>query len=241
MHPPDASPQGMRESRAMPTPTQIKTGRDVDQLRQLALRMGGLAEEILEKALLSTWRRDVALANAVMADDLEIDRIDVEIDEAVLNVLALRAPVAIDLRQVIAINTMATDLERVGDLARNIAGCARRLCERAPVSAPAELKTLAEACQRALSESLGAFADLDVARARSVLAADNEIDSIESEVVRGAIARIQSDPASSGQQIDLMFIARNLERVGDHATNIAENVVLVAESKNLKHREKFSR
>lgn len=225
----------------MSTPTQIKTGRDVDQLRQLALRMGGLAEEILEKALRSTWRRDAALADAVMADDLEIDRIDVEIDEAVLNVLALRAPVAIDLRQVIAINTMATDLERVGDLARNIARCARRLCEREPVSAPAELKTLAEACQRALSESLGAFADLDVARARSVLAADNEIDSIESEVVRGAIARIQADPATSSQQIDLMFIARNLERVGDHATNIAEHVVLAAESKNLKHREKLSR
>ena len=225
----------------MSTPTQIKTGRDVDQLRQLALRMGGLAEEILEKALRSTWRRDAALADAVMADDLEIDRIDVEIDEAVLNVLALRAPVAIDLRQVIAINTMATDLERVGDLARNIAGCARRLCEREQVAAPAELKALAEACQRALSESLGAFADLDVARARSVLAADNEIDSIESEVVRGAIARIQADPATSSQQIDLMFIARNLERVGDHATNIAEHVVLAAESKNLKHREKLSR
>jgi len=225
----------------MPTPTQMKTGRDVDQLRQLALRMGGLAEEILEKALRSTWRRDAALAEAVMADDLEIDRIDVEIDEAVLNVLALRAPVAIDLRQVIAINTMATDLERVGDLARNIAGCARRLCEREPVSAPAELKNLAEACQRALSESLGAFADLDVERARSVLAADNDIDSIESDVVRGAIARIQSDPATSSQQIDLMFIARNLERVGDHATNIAEHVVLAAESKNLKHREKLSR
>ena len=225
----------------MQTSTQIKTGRDVDQLRQLALRMGGLAEEILEKALRSTWRRDAALAASVMADDLEIDRIDVEIDEAVLNVLALRAPVAIDLRQVLAINTMATDLERVGDLARNIAGCARRLCEREPVTAPAELKILAEACQRALSESLGAFADLDVARARAVLASDNEIDAIEDRFVRDAIGKIQGEPATSGQQIDLMFIARNLERVGDHATNIAEHVVLVAESKNLKHREKLSR
>jgi len=225
----------------MSTSTQMKTGRDVDQLRRLVLRMGGLAEEILEKALRSTWRRDAGLAESVMADDLEIDRIDVEIDEAVLNVLALRAPVAIDLRQVLAINTMATDLERVGDLARNIAGCARRLCEREPVVPPAELKTLADACQRALSESLGAFADLDVARARAVLAADNEIDAIEGELVRGAIGRIQADPATSGQQIDLMFIARNLERVGDHATNIAENVVLVAESKNLKHRDKLAR
>jgi len=225
----------------MPTSTQMKTGRDVDQLRQLALRMGGLAEEILEKALRATWRRDAALADSVVGDDLEIDRIDVEIDEAVLNVLALRAPVAIDLRQVLAINTMATDLERVGDLARNIAGCARRLCGREPVVPPTELRTLAEACQRALAESLGAFADLDVARARRVLAADNEIDAIESEVVRGAIARIQEDPAASGQQIDLMFMARHLERVGDHATNIAELVVLAAESKNLKHREKLAR
>lgn len=237
----EADPRETRVTGAMTTSSQMKTGRDVDQLRQLVLRMGGLAEEILEKALRATWRRDAALARSVMADDLEIDRIDVEIDEAVLNVLALRAPVAIDLRQVIAINTMATDLERVGDLARNVAGCARRLCERESVAAPAELKTLAEACQRALSESLGAFADLDVARARAVLSADNEIDAIESAFVRGAIARIQADPATSAQQIDLMFIARNLERVGDHATNIAEHVVLVAESKNLKHREKLSR
>jgi phosphate transport system protein len=223
------------------TTTQMKTGREVDQLRQLALRMGGLAEEILEKALRSAWRRDATLAQSVVEDDLEIDRLDVEIDQAVLNTLALRAPVAIDLRQILAINTMATDLERVGDLARNIAGCARRLCEREPVAPPAELRTLAEASQRALSESLGAFADLDVARARSVLSSDDEIDAIESDVIRSAIARIQSDPATSGQQIDLMFIARSLERVGDHATNIAEHVVLAAESKNLKHQEKLSR
>lgn len=225
----------------MPTTSPMKTGRDVDQLRQLALRMGGLAEEILDKALRSTWRRDAALAETVMADDLEIDRLDVEIDQAVLNVLALRAPVAVDLRQVLAINTMATDLERVGDLARNIAGCARRLCDRDPVAPPAELRTLAEASQRALSESLGAFADLDAARARAVLSADDEIDAMESDVIRNAIAHIQSDPGTSGQQIDLMFIARSLERVGDHATNIAEHVVLAAESTNLKHREKLSR
>lgn len=220
----------------MPTSNQMKTGRDVDQLRQLALRMGGLAEEILDKALRSTWRRDAALARAVMADDLEIDRIDVEIDQAVLNVLALRAPVAIDLRQVLAINTMATDLERIGDLARNIAGCASRLCEREPVSPPAELRALAEASQRALAESLGAFADLDAARARAVLSADDEIDAVESAIVRGAIARIQADPTASGQQIDLMFIARSLERVGDHATNLAEHVVFMVRGEVVRHR-----
>jgi phosphate transport system protein len=225
----------------MPTASHLKTERDLDQLRQLALRMGGLAEEILANALRATWRREVPLAAAVKADDLEIDRIDVEIDEAVLNVLALRAPVAIDLRQVLAIKTMATDLERVGDLARNIAGCAQRLANRSPVAVPAELKTLAEAAQRALSESLGAFADLDVSRARAVLAADDEIDEIESRFIRDAIAKIEADPSTSGQQIDFMFVARSLERVGDHATNIAEHVVLAAESENLKHREKLAR
>jgi len=217
-----------------------KVGRDVQSLRQKALRMAGLAEAILDKSLRATWARSLALADEVVADDLEIDRLDLEIDQAVLNTLALRAPVASDLRQVLAIKTMATDLERVGDLARNIAGCARRLIERAPVTPPPLLRALADDSQRALSRSIQAFADLDSGQARAVLSADDSIDSTEDRVIRQAIAQIHATPNLSEQQIDLIFIAKNLERIGDHATNIAEDVVLAAESLNLKHVEKLS-
>ncbi|MCR9097261.1 MAG: phosphate signaling complex protein PhoU [bacterium] len=218
----------------------IKTGREVDNLRRLALRMGGLAEGILDKSLRAVWNRDGTLADQVAGDDLEIDRIDVEIDAAVLSVLALRAPVASDLRQTLAIKTMATDLERIGDLARNIASSARRLSERQPISPPTLLRELADDSRRSLSRALQAFADLDGDLARTVLGEDDDIDAIEGRVIRESIERIQAQPGASRQEIDLIFIAKNLERVADHATNIAEEVILAAESVNLKHAEKLA-
>jgi phosphate transport system protein len=224
----------------MSSPVRIKTGREVDNLRQLALRMGGLAEGILDKSLRAVWSRDAGLADEVVEDDLEIDRIDVEIDAAVLSVLALRAPVASDLRQTLAIKTMATDLERIGDLARNIAGCAGRLAERQPVTPPSLLRELADDTRRSLGRALQAFADLDGELARTVLGDDDDIDEIEGRVIRESIDRIQARPAASRQEIDLIFIAKNLERVADHATNIAEEVVLATESVNLKHAEKLA-
>ena len=224
----------------MNTSSTVKTGREVDNLRNLALRMGGLAEAILDKALRAAWSRDRRLPEEVVADDLEIDRIDVEIDQTVLSVLALRAPVAADLRQVLAIKTMATDLERVGDLARNIAGCAERLSVRDPVTPQPRLRSLADESQKALSRSIRAFADRDVAQARAVLGRDDTIDQLEGEVIRESISKIRSEPGRSEQEIDLIFIAKSLERIGDHATNIAEEVILAAEALNLKHIHKLS-
>lgn len=224
----------------MSSAVQIKTGREVDNLRQLALRMGGLAEGILDKSLRAVWNRDRALAEEVAADDLEIDRIDIEIDAAVLNVLALRAPVASDLRQTLAIKTMATDLERIGDLARNIAGSAGRLASRHPVTPPSLLRELADDSRRSLSRALQAFADLDGDLARAVLGEDDDIDEVEGRVIRESIGRIQTEPTASRQEIDLIFIAKNLERIADHATNIAEEVILATESVNLKHAEKLA-
>ena len=218
-----------------------RTGREVDQLRVLALRMGGLAEGILDKSLRAVWNRDERLAAEVIDDDVEIDRIDVEIDAAVLSVLALRAPVASDLRQTLAIKTMATDLERVGDLSRNIANSAGRMAERSSNTPPPRLRALADDSRRSLSRALQSFADLDVDLARTVLDHDDEIDAAEGEVIRDAIGRIHTDPGAAYQEIDLIFIAKNLERVADHATNIAEEVVLAAESVNLKHAAKLAR
>ena len=220
--------------------TTIKTGREVDHLRHLALRMGGLAEGILDKSLRAVWSRDLALSEQVMHDDLEIDRIDVEIDAAVLNVLALRAPVAVDLRQTLAIKTMATDLERIGDLARNIAGSARELSSRDPLTPPPLLRTLADVTKRSLSRALQAFADLDGGLARAVLHEEDEIDEFEARVIRQSIEKIRSNSSASRQEIELIFIAKSLERVADHATNIAEEVVLAMEAINLKHAEKLS-
>jgi phosphate transport system protein len=202
--------------------------------------MGSLAESILAKSLDALWRRDAALAESVQQDDLEIDQLDVDIDEAVIKVLALRAPVARDLREVVAIKTMATDLERVGDLARNIAKSAVRLAERSPVATPPKLETLAEESRRLLRRALDAFADYDAAAARRVLDDDDAVDREEDRVIREALEEIMHRPECSAQELDLILVAKNLERVADHATNIAEDVVLAAEAKNLKHASKLS-
>ncbi len=212
----------------------------LDELRHSLIKMGGLAEAILEKSLRAVWERDESLAREVKIDDLEIDRLDLEIDEAVLRVLALQAPVADDLRSVIAVKMIATDLERVGDLARNIAKSALRLAASAPVEISPKLRGLAEDARRLLRHSLDSFSDRDAAKAEQVLQEDDRVDAEQDVVIRAAIQEIGSHPESTSQEVDFILIAKNLERVADHATNIAEDVILVAQGRNLKHAEKLA-
>lgn len=223
----------------MSSRTPLSTPRRLEPLRQQVLRMGGLAERILEKALQSLWERSPRLAREVAKDDLPIDRLDVEIDQAVLEFLALRAPVAQDLRQVIAIKTAATDLERIGDIARNIAQSSIRLCEFERKPVPRSLDALAGGSRRVLARALRAFADYDSELARQVIATDDEIDEDEGRVFRASVAAIKQDPGCCEQAVEFILVGRNLERVGDHATNIAEDVILVVDSLNLKHAGKL--
>jgi phosphate transport system protein len=211
------------------------------EVNELLLRMGGCCEAILAKALQAFFARDAALAESVRADDLEIDRLDVAIDEAVLRSLALQSPVADDLRRVLAANDIATDLERVGDLARNIAKSAIRLAERAPVPVPPQLEALAAECQSMLRDALDAFVHRDAGRARALLAQDDRIDEDQDRVIREALEEIRVHPDQYAQEIDLILVAKHLERVADHSTNIAESVILIVEARNVKHADKLAR
>ena len=212
----------------------------LQELRQTLLRMGGRAEAILEKAVRAIAERDAALASEIAEDDLEIDRLDVEVDEAVLRLLALQAPVATDLRQVVAIKMVATDLERVGDLARNMAKSAIRLSGRPEVPIPEVLLRLAGSAQDALRRALDSFSRGDAAAARAVVDDDDRIDEEQDDVVRRELEEIASHPELASQAVDFIFVAKNLERVGDHATNIAEDAILVAEARNVKHAAKLA-
>ncbi len=212
----------------------------LEELRMQVLRMGSLAEAIVAKALRSAFERDAALAKAVAADDLEIDRLDVEIDSAVLKALALQAPVADDLRNVFAIKMIATDLERVGDLARNIAKSALRLAEQGEADLPPKLRELSDHATRLLRRALDAFSDRDADLAHQVLRDDDEIDEQQDRVVEQAIQDIISRPELISQELDCILIAKNLERVADHATNIAEDVILALEARNVKHASKLA-
>ena len=211
----------------------------LQDLRETVLRMGSRAEAILDKAVQAVLDRDAELARQVDRDDLEIDRLDVAIDGAVLRALALQAPVAADLRKVVAVKMIATDLERVGDLARNIAKSALRLSLHPGLPLPLVLVRLARSAQRMLHDALDAYSVGDAEAARRVLAQDDEVDRQQDEAVRCGLQEISGRPELASQGVDIIFVAKNLERVGDHATNIAENVILVAEARNVKHAAKL--
>jgi phosphate transport system protein len=212
----------------------------LSELRELVLRMGTLAEAILGKALRAVYERREDLANQLAADDLEIDRLDVAIDDHVLEFLAREAPLAQVLRGVVAMKMMATDLERVGDLARNIGKSAIRMAQRPAVGIPPDLEREAAGAQRLLAAALNSFASADAAAAREVIRGDDDVDDIQDRVVRNAIEAIAQHPDQVSQGVDFILIAKNLERVADHATNIAEDVVLAVESLNLKHAAKLA-
>lgn len=214
--------------------------RKLSELREQVLRMGGLAESILEKSIRTITQPGPALAHEVPEDDLAIDRLDVEIDRGVLALLALGAPVAQDLRQTIAIKTAALDLERVGDLARNIAESALRLEDENVIQVPPALQTLATDTQRILSHALTAFADNDTKRAHQVIDSDDQIDDDEASVIEGSLQKMRSQPEIAPACIEFILIAKSLERVGDHATNIAEDIVMATQSMNIKHATKLS-
>lgn len=210
-------------------------------LRADILRMGGLCEAILEKSLRSVLDGDGDLALQVAKDDLEIDRLDVGIDEGVLKALALQAPVAEDLRHVLAIKMVATDLERVGDIARNIAKSAMRLAQHAPSKPlPPMLTSLSRASQTALRRSLDALGQSDADLARRVLDEDDAIDDQQDEVVRELLDELERRSETGSREVHVILVAKNLERVADHATNIAEQVILVAEARNVKHAAKLA-
>jgi phosphate transport system protein len=211
----------------------------IRDLRQMLLQMGSRSEAILEKSLRALEERSAELASEVITDDLEIDRLDVRIDSAILNALALNAPVAGDLREVFGIKMIATDLERVGDLARNIAKSAKRSARRAELDPPASLQQLAHSASGLLRRALDSYARSDVEAARAVLEEDDRVDAEEDEVIIRELAEIAGDAAIAPQAVDLILVAKNLERVADHATNIAEDVILIIEARNIKHAAKL--
>ncbi|MFQ5415525.1 MAG: phosphate signaling complex protein PhoU [Myxococcota bacterium] len=213
----------------------------LEDLRVTLLRMASRSEAILEKAMRSVWQRDAELAQQVAADDLDIDRLDLEIDDKVLKALALQAPVAGDLREVVAIKMIANDLERIGDLARNIAKSGLRLSRRPRAPADAGLVELANDTRSLLRRAIDAYNVVDAEAARTILDEDDQIDAEEAAVIVAALRGIPKNPETASETVDTILIAKNLERVGDHATNIAEDVILICEARNVKHAGKLGR
>ena len=209
--------------------------RDLEELKEQLLRMGGRAEAIVLKAVDALRRRDAALAREVFADDKVIDRLELDLDDRCLRLLALQQPMARDLRFITAALKITNDLERVGDHGVNIAGSALRLAEQPLLTPLVDIPRMAELAGGMLHEALDAFVRHDAGTARRICMRDDEVDSLNRQVFRELASTMVEDPSTITRAMELILVARNLERVADLATNVAEEVVFIAEARVIKH------
>ena len=207
----------------------------IDHLKEQLLLMSGRAEGITRKALEALMRRDIVLAEEVLADDKAIDRMEIDIEELCIELLALQQPLARDLRLIAAGLKISNDLERVGDHAVNIAGCALELARKPPVKPLAHLPDLAEKAIAMLRDALDAFVRGDADAARRLVRRDDEVDVLNRHLFAELMSRMVTDPQQVERSMTLVLVGRNLERIGDLATNVAEEVVFIAEARIIKH------
>jgi phosphate transport system protein len=212
--------------------------RAIEELKRGVLFLGAVVESQLQQAVDAVGRRDASLATRVISSDTEIDQLEVEIEDECLKILALHHPVAQDLRFVVAVIKLNNDLERVGDLAVNIAEHALYLATHDPVTVPDTIRTLSRKAAIMLKNALDALVKTDSALARRVCAADDEVDDLNRLLFDEVEERIRDCTDNLDSNIRLLSISRQLERVGDHATNIAEDVIYMTEGQIIRHAEK---
>ena len=209
---------------------------ELDHLKERLLQMSSQAQDAVHRAVNSVLQRDAALAEAVVVDDPKTDALEVEIEELVTNLLARHQPMARDLRLLLATLKISNDLERVGDHAVNIAQSAKRLLAFRVIAPEPELVEMARQARDMLAQSLDAFVHSDAAIGRAVGALDDHVDALHRSMFRILITHMAEDPHVIGAAMELFLVSRNLERVADLATNIAEDVVFLVEGKTIKHR-----
>ncbi len=202
---------------------------ELQKLSALVVEMGDAVARQLEDASAAFRARDLGLAKKVIAADKAVDALQVRIEERVIAMIAKRQPLAIDLRETIATLKIATDLERIGDLAKNNAKRVIAMNEQVrPVGAGVNLETLSQRAHAQIVSVMQAYAARNPERARQVWASDGEIDTLHTALFRELLTYMMEDPRSIGHCTHLLFCAKNFERIGDHATNIAENIYYVA-------------
>jgi len=208
---------------------------ELSQVKVQLLSMSGEAEEALAAATEALLERDHAKAEAVLAGDKVIDRMEVEIEESCIGLLALQQPMARDLRMLTAALKISNDLERVGDHAVNIAQSAMRVSPARSVAPEPELQEMARLAREMLSDALEAFVRGDADAARALVLRDDKVDALHRSVFRILLTHMMEDPHIIGTAMELFLVSRNLERVADLATNIAEDVVFLVEGVSIKH------
>ena len=208
---------------------------DLDRIRQSLLRMGGMVEEMVARATRALLERDRELCRQVIASDQEVDRMEIEIDELCHAVVSLRQPIAVDLRFLVAVMKINSDLERIGDSAVNIAQSVEQLVDQPPLKPYIDLPHLSRLVQEMVRESLDALVRRDPVLAQAVCRRDDEVDALYKQIFRELLTFMIEDPKTVSRALHLLLIARNLERIADHATNIGEDVVYFVEGRDVRH------
>jgi len=213
---------------------------ELRELKDKLLIMGGRIEQIIRDSMNSLIQRDTALAKDCIQRDHEINRLELEIDELCFKILALRQPTANDLRFITFGLKVVTDLERVGDLGVNIAERALELNEEPPLKPYVDLPKMSESVQKMLKDALDAFVNEDVALAHEVLKSDDYVDELNRTLFEELIEYMGKDQTNIKRACRLIFIARYLERIADHSTNVAEMVIFMIQGKDVRHLHSLS-
>jgi phosphate transport system protein len=208
---------------------------ELQQLQARLLAMGGLAEDRVRAAIDGLVSRDRSAIDDVLANDAPINQLHVEIDNRCFTLLALHQPMAVDLRAIVSAVKINTDLERVGDLAVNIAEAATRYLKHAAVKELIDIPRMARIAQTMLRDALDAFVRRDIQLAQAVLDQDDELDGLKTQVFRELLTYMLQDPSTIEPALDLILVSRHLERIGDHATNVAEDVIFMVSAKDVRH------
>ena len=217
----------------------IHLQREIERLKKQVLSLCAVVEESVRRAVQSVSARDSKRAEEVIRNDMEIDRAEIDVEEECLKILALHQPVAIDLRYIIAVLKLNNDLERIGDLAVNIAQRALLLNAHPTIPVPFDLSGLAERTQGMFRQSLDALVNMDARRAREVCAMDDEVDAINRAMYEQVKQTIRTHPEDIEGLIALLSVSRYLERIADHATNIAEDVLYMVDGRIARHGREF--
>ncbi len=208
---------------------------ELQQLKGKILKMGSLVEDAIRDSIQALVERDNALAKKVIDNDSVINMLDVEIDEECIRLLALRQPKAGDLRFITTAMKITTDLERMGDLAEDICERAIELSEEPPLKPYIDIPRMAEIAQGMLIDVLDAFVRKDKARAYDVISRDDEVDNLTVQIFNELVFFMIQDPRAVSRAVKITYIAKYLERIADHATNIAEMVIYLVEGKIIRH------
>ncbi|WP_380787308.1 phosphate signaling complex protein PhoU [Sphingomonas sp. R86521] len=211
---------------------------DIGQLRGLISQMGGLAEDAIAKAMQALVRNDLDLAQQVRAEDKRIDAIESEVERLAVRIIALRAPMAVDLREVVAALKIAGVVERIGDYAKNIAKRVPQIDGEHRIEPISILPAMGRMASEMVREVLDAFAARDADAAIRVVESDSALDDFYDSIFRTLVTYMVENPKTISQVAHLLFVAKNLERIGDHATNVAEMVYFAATGTQMAERDR---